>query len=232
MCRPFQNVRTEGAALYQIAAEKMHQMMGYLIRTRSGKLFCIDGGWEEDTDLLLDLARAVQGLGPDDPIHFDGWFLTHEHADHIGVLVNIAKHHLQEVAIDRLWYCFPSEEYESHCADGDVDAEVAEFKSIRHLLAPFSETLHAGMSLDFGDVRFDILTEPDPTITEYTVNNTSAAIRMTIEGQTILFLADMGKQQGERLLEAYPAEALRSDFVQMATPSLAKFSVTMLLTTT
>ena len=207
MARPFRDVRPEGAALYQIAAEKMHQMMGYLIRTRSGKLFCIDGGWEEDADLVLDLARAVKGLGPNDPIHFDGWFL--------GVVVDVAKHHLHEVTIDHLWYRFPSEAYVASCPKNDTGAH-EQFKAVQERLAPFSEPLYAGMSLDFGYVRFDVLTEPDDTITEYTINNTSAAIRVTIEGQTILFLADMGKQQGERLLEAYRPEELRSDFVQMA----------------
>ena len=215
IAKPYCDVCAQGAALYQMSLPTGDLLMGYLIRTASGKLFCIGGGCKEATGDFLTLARRVSGCEDGDVLHIDGWFLTHPHHDHIEVLLQTVLNYSGQVKIDKLWYNFPSTAYQDQYEPQFAFAS-HNFDAVRGLIAPFAEVVHPGMTFDFGDVRFDVLTEPDESVTVNTGNNSCVAIRMTLEGQTALFLADMGIEQGERFLQAYPAEKLRADFVQMA----------------
>lgn len=201
--------------LYQMAPCGASQMMGYLVATKDGKLFAIDGGTKAETETFLSFARKIQGCKDGEKLHLDGWFLTHAHDDHIDVFLSCMRDHADEIQIDRLFYHFPSTEYQEKyekifaysCHDMDA---------VQNQIRDFAVIVHAGDSFDFGEVRFDILTEPDESITVNTGNNTSVAIRMTMDGQTVLFLGDMGVEQGEAFLKHYGADALKSDFVEMA----------------
>ncbi len=205
----------EGAALYQMAPCKGSQMMGYIIRTAGGKIFCVDGGTRDECDAFLALARKASGCSADRKLYIDGWFLTHPHNDHIDTFIETVERHLDTVEIAHVWYNFPStayqEQYEQIFAYTCHD-----FEKILDAIAPFATIVHAGDVFSYDDIRFDILTEPDETILVNTGNNSSVAIRATLEGQRILFLGDMGVEEGQNFLAAYGEEGLRADFVEMA----------------
>lgn len=209
------DTRADGAVLYQMAPCASTQMMGYIIRTKGGRLFLIDGGTKKETDAFLALARRAVGCPDGEKLHIDGWFLTHPHDDHIDVLIDTVSNRLNTVEIEHLWYNFPStayqEKYENH-----FSYTCRDFDAIRGIIEPFATVVHPGDVFDYDDVRFEILTEPDETITVNTGNNSSVCIRVTIEGQTILFLGDMGVEQGQAFLAKYGEENVKADFVEMA----------------
>ncbi len=211
------NIRTQGAAIYQMAPCTPSQMMGYVIRTASGKLFCVDGGTKGDTEAFLQLARHAVGCPDGAVLHIDGWFLTHPHHDHIDVCFEAFRHHRDTFTLTHLYYHFPSTEYQDRYEPGERGAfTMHEYEETRHLFDDLAVTVHVGDHIDFGDVVFDILSEPDETITQNTGNNSSVAIRMTMEGQRVLFLGDMGVEAGNALLARYDAAELACDFVEAA----------------
>ena len=64
-------------------------------------------------------------------------------------------------------------------------------------------------------MKFDILCVCNDEENETRINDTSIVFRVTIEGQTILFLGDSNIAQGNKLLEKY-GKSIHSDIVQMA----------------
>lgn len=203
-----------GAALYQMAPCVSSQMMGYLLRTRGGKLFCIDGGTRAECEAFLDLARQVSGCLPGQKLHIDGWFLTHPHFDHVDAFLETVEKHLSEVQIDRVYYNFPSTAYQE-TYEAIYAYTCHDFEKAYPLFASFAQVVQPGQRLDFGDVRFDVLACPDESIHENTGNNSSVVLRASLEGQTLLFLADAGVEEGEAMLRQY-GQSLRADYVQMA----------------
>lgn len=203
-----------GATLYQMAPCGSSQMMGYLLRTRSGQLFCIDGGTRAECEAFLDLARQASGCQPGRKLHIDGWFLTHPHFDHVDVFLETVEKHLSEVQIDRVYYNFPSTAYQE-TYEAIYAYTCHDFERAFPLFAAFAQVVQPGQRLDFGDVRFDVLAGPDESIHENTGNNSSVVLRANLEGQVILFLADAGVEEGEALLRNY-GQSLRADYVQMA----------------
>ena len=211
----FENLRNDGAALYQMKPCCGSQMMGYVIRTRDNRLFCIDGGTKNETETFLALCRAAISCPASEKFPIDGWFLTHPHNDHIEVFMETVRSHSDTVEIKKVYYNFPSTVYQETFEKNSAYT-CRDFDAIRETINPFECIVHRGDCFDFGTVRFDILTEPDESITVNTGNNSSVCIRMTLEGQTVLFLGDMGIEVGKRFLEIYREEDIKADFVQMA----------------
>lgn len=210
----FSNI-SGGAALYQMKNCCPTQMMGYLVRTAEGRLIAIDGGNREDTVTFLELAARASRCADGEKPHIDAWFLTHVHDDHIGVFMETILNYRDRVDIEGVYYNFPSVEYQDKY-EGIYSGTAHEFHEIEPLCADIAVKVHAGESYSFGSAVFDIMTEPDESITVNTGNNTSVAIMLKIEGQRIFFLGDMGIEEGEAMLRRYKAEALRADFVEMA----------------
>ena len=211
----YDNIRTEGACVYQMAPCHNIQMMGYVIRTPENKLFLIDGGTVWETDAFLELARRAVGCPDGEKLHIDGWFLTHPHLDHATVCFEAHRRLSDIFTLDALYVNFPSLAYQEKYEPRSVPT-MQEYEALKPVFAEIEHIVHAGDTFDFGDVRFDILTEPDETITVNTGNNSSVAIRMTMCGQRVLFLGDMGVEEGQAMLDAYSAEELHADFVEAA----------------
>ena len=211
----YDNLRTKGAAVYQMAPCTPTQMMGYVIRTAGGKLFCIDGGTVGDTDGFMMLARRAAACPDGEKLHIDGWFLTHPHLDHVDVCFEAFRRLSDTFTLDRLYLNFPSTFYQETYEPGDAKTMHA-YDALHDRFRDIETIVHAGDRLDFDDVVFDILTEPDESITVNTGNNSSVAIRMTLEGQRVLFLGDMGVEEGNAMAERYSEEELHADFVEAA----------------
>lgn len=211
----YENIRTAGAALYQMKPCHNIQMMGYVIRTRNGHLFLIDGGMVYETEEFLRLARKASGTPEGTPVHIDGWFLSHAHCDHIDAFKKTVREYWDTVRVDRIFYNFPETSYEEAYEPGDAYTS-RDFYELEPRFHDRTTVVHTGDRIVYDDVTFDILHEPDTSVHDNPANNCSIVIRMTLEGQTVLFLGDLGVEGGKRLLADYGKEALRSDFCELA----------------
>ena len=194
--------------IWQLAAQTHYQMMGYVIKTPEDHLLVIDGGWQGDMPFLWHLLQKYGGEKP----HIDAWFMTHPHSDHVLALCEMAEKKHGQFSIGTLYHHFPSRDLIARGEPGALRA----YDAFENVKAGFhEEILSEGQRLQFGSVDFEVLYVSDPDIVKNTSNNSSCVLRMTAEGKSVLFLGDLGKEGGDKLLSMH-GDKLQSDVVQMA----------------
>ncbi len=197
--------------IHFLSNQTSEQMMSFVIETEDDKLIVIDGGTCGDAEHLIETLRQITGVYQP---HIDAWFLTHSHLDHTGALVQLVKTQPGFFYIDKLYYNFPSLQYLKKY-EGVFAVDFESFHAIEPQLAYAAETITQGDSYDVGAAHFDVLYTCDPSITENVGNNSSSVLRMTLGGQTFMFLGDLGVEGGKKLLAMY-GDRLQSDCVEMA----------------
>ena len=75
---------TKEITLAQLQANSHRQMMGYIIKTSTGKVIAVDGGTSEDEENLIKHINSLGGK-------VDVWFITHPHNDHTGAFIKIVE---------------------------------------------------------------------------------------------------------------------------------------------
>lgn len=198
--------------IHFLANQTPEQMMSFVIETADDKIIVIDGGAFGDGDYLLKTLREVSGQQKPS---VDAWFLTHPHTDHIGAIVSLLRACPEDFEIKKLYYNFPSRQFLAKYDYNPAVHEIDCFYEVMPLVASACETITQGDVYQIGEAKFEVLYTTDASITENVYNNSSAVLRMTLGGQTVLFLADLGIEAGNKLVKLY-GTALHSDFVQMA----------------
>lgn len=194
--------------IHQLTSQSHSQMMSYIIETKDDKIIVIDGGTVHDAEYLLNYIRNISN----GKTHIDAWFLTHIHSDHIGAIIEFYTNHLNEFTVDKLYYNFPTMEQVTNSMDRTDELR---FFDLTDHFDHITHTFKENEIYDFGEVRFKVLYSADFTINDNFINNTSTVLKMFVDGQTMLFLGDLGIEGGNVLLERHYDE-LQSDFVEMA----------------
>lgn len=193
--------------LTQLKNNGQSQMMGYVIKTKEGKVIVIDGGTTQDASNLIQHIEQLGGK-------VDFWFLTHPHKDHVGAFREVVEH--TEISIDHIyvslneqsWY----EQYEPQRAE-----EVQKLRDVLQgeKIQSKVEEVRVGQVIKIDSIPCEILGIKNPEITTNAINNSSMVIQMKVNRKKILFLGDTGKESGEKLLTTQK-EKLKSDIVQVA----------------
>ena len=197
--------------LYQLASQGPQQMMSYILRTKSGKLAVIDGGNHLDTDYLLEFLRSISQGKP----VVEAWFLTHAHSDHVDAFLDIQREHAGEVDIRHVYYRFPDEGFIAAYEPGDVHT-IREWNDLLPRFERLCVPVEEGQRIQVEELLFEVLYIPDPAFTTNAINNSSIVLRLTVDGQRVLFLSDLGVEAGEKLLASYGPEGVRATICQMA----------------
>lgn len=191
--------------LIQLSPQSGRQMMGYLLKTDTGKLIVIDGGTIEDTNQLIEQIKENGGI-------VDCWFLTHAHDDHVGAFTEIMKKN--EIEVKTIYASTnPFDWYQKN------EPERADFtKTFLDTLEKQNDkvvepTVNQVIQID--DVKAEVLGIKNPEITENAGNEQSMVIKFTIGKRSLLILGDTGVKSSEKLLNTQ-RQKLKSDFVQMA----------------
>ena len=195
--------------IWQIAPQTHTQMMGYVIKSEN-KLTVIDGGTAGDAPYLMHLLRRVGGPRP----CVDTWFITHPHSDHAGAFLRLMEEQPNEIEVQNVRLRFPARNLLERGEPGALPVW-DRYDALRPLIGPREQLLRENDTLSIGQAQWEVLYVTDPTIVKNASNNSSAVLRMTAEGQSVLFLGDLGVEGGERLL-AHWGGSLKSDIVQMA----------------
>ena len=194
--------------VWQLPNQTTTQMMSYVIRGRGGKVIVIDGGNGGDAPYL---AQFLEALGN----RVDAWFITHPHSDHFDALCEIVKSP-GKLEIQAIYASLPSLDWmQKHTSDG----ERASFELFHQAIAQAERSLidlDAGQELQLDGIRIEVLGVDNPEITQNPVNNSSMVLRMSDPQKSVLFLADLGEEGGDKLLRGPLADRLPSDYVQMA----------------
>lgn len=189
----------------QLSPQGTRQMMGYLLKTNTGKLIVIDGGTIEDTEQLIEQINKNGNK-------VDYWFLTHAHDDHVGAFTQIVNNTNIEikniyVSVNEFaWY----EQNESNRIEFTKTFLDALAKEKNKVIEP---ALNEKIEID--NIEIEILGIKNPEITENAGNEQSMVFTINTGKTKLLFLGDTGIKSSEKLL-TNQKEKLKSDIVQMA----------------
>lgn len=195
--------------------------MSYVFTLDDGSFFLIDGGYftpgEEDR-----LFRFLKDRSTGKP-HIAGWFFSHAHQDHVGNFIQFIRKYRDAVQLDRLLYNF--QPYDFSDLSETVDWRNSDPATFREFYRALDDCcagverriLKTGDRLRLGELTLDVLythEDLDVDVQSVRFNDCSTVLRVTANGQRILFLGDV-YVEGCRLLMRSP-EALDCEIVQVA----------------
>ena len=200
-------VITPNVRLTQLQDNSSRQMMGYIMKTSTGKVIVIDGGLNEDEP---NLVKHIQELGN----KVDVWFITHPHEDHASAIIKVIEE--TDIPIEKIYYTMNEiewyKEYESKRAE-EAERFYNAIQNERVKGKTEEVTLNQIINIDF--IKCEILGVKNPEITNNGFNNSSMVIKMNLPKSSILFLGDTGEESGDKLLNTQK-DKLKSDIVQVA----------------
>ena len=200
-------VTTPNLRLTQLQDNSSRQMMGYIMKTSTGKVIVIDGGLNEDEP---NLVKHIQELGN----KVDVWFITHPHEDHASAIIKVIEE--TDIPIEKIYYTMNEiewyKEYEPKRAE-EAERFYNALQNERVKGKTEEVTLNQIINIDF--IKCEILGVKNPEITNNGFNNSSMVIKMNLPKSSILFLGDTGEESGDKLLNTQK-DKLKSDIVQVA----------------
>lgn len=193
--------------LWQLPGQARGQMMSYVIQTKSGRVLVVDGGREIDAGYLADF---LERLGA----KVSAWFITHPHNDHVGALGQLLMEN-RRIEIARIYGSIPKRKWIKTHEREQLDDFDFLIKAVAGSGKKISE-LETGQSIDIDGVTVRVVSVHNPELIRNAVNNSSVVLRFSDEWKSVLFLGDLGRQGGRKILRGPQRKWLPSDYVQMA----------------
>ena len=185
---PEGNSAGKSFTVWQLPNQAPAQMMSYVLRTRSGNLIIIDGGRDSDAGYLKQFIRERGG-------EVKAWFITHPHDDHIGALTSILLNP-EGIAPGTLYASLPDTEWMERA--GDTDRSYTALKDALQQTNRPVKALTLGETIEVDGICIRVLGIHNPEILQNPINNSSVVLRVHDEWKSVLFLADLGMEGGEK----------------------------------
>ena len=182
-------------------------MMGYILKTKN-KTIVIDGGLKEDAQNLIDNINRIGGG------KVDVWFITHPHMDHAQAFMEIAES--SNIEIGKVYVTLNSLDWYKQYETERIEEIQNFFKIIESdKIKDKVKEVELNQIINIDNLKCEILGIKNPEITNNPINNSSMIIKMSINDKSMIFLADTGKESGEKLL-INQGDKLKANIVQMA----------------
>lgn len=200
--------------------------MTYIVTLEDGSFIVIDGGSNGGSNADW-LHRKLQELNKREgtPV-IAAWYLTHIHQDHCGAFANFATKYGSQYVLEYAIHNLPTKYIGDVDSDGLLSKffENGTFKKTVNAFVGEAKTVraHTGMKFNIHGAEFEVLhTWEDcyPTALE-SQNDSSVVTRMTLAGQTFLWLGDIQKQSADIIIDNF-GDYVKSDYLQLAHHGLA-----------
>lgn len=197
--------------------------MGYVFTAEDGRLLVIDGGLDDmgshrkEGFLFSELQRISGKACPE----IAGWIFTHAHSDHFSEFCRMCEEHPGEFSVRRFFFHFMTDGFAEKVMSSK---DISRFRWFHSCFDRFYSDRMAyerypkvkvGDVFELPGIRVEFLRVPNENILANAINNTSIVFRLTAQGQTYLFLGDLGIEGGNELVARY-GDALACDVCQMA----------------
>ena len=198
------------------------QALGIIFQLRNGHFILIDGGRVENTDNVFKHLKEMTPEG-EKPV-IEGWFLSHSHGDHYGVMEGFADREelYSQVIIDGIYFNQPNAE---HVAK--TNSSPGGFTALR-LLALMSKDQNGettkvyrtvmGQRYYFADVVMDMInsTEFVPYAnSDGDFNETDTVYMINVEGQKVLINGDSEEGCKQNMMESFSRDYFTVDIYQV-----------------
>lgn len=183
--------------------------MGYVIKSRNGKLILVDGGRDVDADLVFNYIEEY-GNGK-----VDYWYITHPHSDHVGALLKLLEE--KNIEIENLCYSFLSDEWYKENDKRGYEIEHAMIEALNSEKIKNKIECTKNQIIEMDNIKCEIIRIANPEIINSDNGNDSSMVfKMTATdvNKSIIFLGDAYTYTSKELLEN--PEILKSNAVQMA----------------
>ena len=200
--------------------------MSYVITLEDGRFIVIDGGYDDyvkdgikkeprDAEIIYEYLQKNNKCK--DKITVAAWILTHSHEDHYGAFLKFNRLHKNNVEIQYFIY-----------NSGDPSAYSSEYPTNDFLRCqlpniikndyPTSKIIkpHVGQSISFCNLSITALFTQEGCAPDIkpSANDASLVLRITVNGSSVLFMADSDEAVSSRLVDIY-GNTLKSDFMQV-----------------
>lgn len=205
--QPSYSKQDDTFTLWQLPSQVNTNGNSYVIRADDGKIIVMDGGVKEEESYLRGFIAALGN-------RVDCWFVTHPHADHIGALTTILEDP-KGITIREICQSTFSDSFLNTEPDRKKHA-IKYYDAVKKSGIKSTEAF-LGMAITFGNTTFKILGIKNEEITqERPYNNSSMVIKVHDSLKSVLFLADTGKESGDKLLNGPFKNELDCDYIQVA----------------
>ena len=179
--------------------------MSYVFRLGDGTFFVIDGGYytADEADNLYRFLVSKTPSGKKTVI--SGWFISHLHWDHYGAMLAFSERYAAQVEV-KAFYCH-------FTPPANVATAMGRWKN-----AARYTRLHTGMEWNLPGFSASVLYTHEDLLpdTAKSVNDQSTVLRVTVNGQRVLFLGDAQDVVSKWLLENQTRDVLSADLVQFS----------------
>ena len=193
--------------------------MCYIIQLEDGRFIIVDGGHEAvgDSKHLLDKLNELNAnTGREKPV-IAAWLFTHLHSDHVYAFREFSSYYGKKVVLESIMLNNPEKTISAETNHSSVY-----YTEMRKYLTYYSKEPdmfipQTGEVMSMSGATIEILyTQHDYYPTKFMVYNDAGLVfRVTVNGQSVLFLGDIQTTGALKLNKMYHT-ALKSDMVQMA----------------
>ena len=195
--------------------------MMMFFRLEDGSFFVIDGA---AGDHMGDVLLAELEKQAPDPNHIviSCWMISHTHGDHTGAFTGLAKKMdtlKDKITVKSFMYNFAGYEQAGVPRQGLANRDIS-IKNIIYDVFPDAKKYkpHPGNVFDFANMHIEVFNTPESSIKkQYPMprNACNVAIKVTIEGQSIIIMADTSFMDNEVVGAVY-GDYLKCDILQPA----------------
>ena len=182
----------------------------FLFQLKNGHFIISDGGRKTDLPYLLDYLENLTPEG-EKPV-VEGWFLTHSHGDHTGVMSGLMADEAMSsrVIVEGIYFNMPgkaafAEDPTSKPASQYIDFAALALKNSKGESPKVYRTT-AGQRYYFNDLTIDIVMSQElvsPTEFHTDINETSTWCLVTLEGQKVMLVGDASRGSMRNVLKVY-----------------------------
>ena len=199
--------------------------MSYVITLEDGRYIIIDGGYGDyvrnnekvetrDAEILYEYLKNNKKT---DSITIAAWIFTHPHEDHYGAFTKFTKLYGNTVEIQ--YFIYNNGDFstysEQYPPDNFLQKNLPEIIKSNY---PHSKTLkpHIGQSIQFCNLNLCAIFTQEVCIPylKPTANDASLVLRMTVNGKSVLFMADCDTASTNLITTIYQ-NSLKSDYMQV-----------------
>lgn len=199
--------------------------MLYIIKTPDNKVIIVDSGHETQSTRasragLMKFLREITGTPEDEKVEIAMWYFTHAHGDHVRLASDFIGEYRTKIDLQSVTYNFPS--YQVLGSGYDSNTFTLKNTINRYFPNVPYHKLHTGEVLNLAGVTMEVVyTHEDAVAANGTseigdFNSTSTVLKITMDGKTIMLLADISGVAESAILSIHTRAFLKSDVVQVS----------------